>query len=162
MHTEFRRAKLPEEIRKLLLFDRKAFSLYPADWFEAQDWQACEPWWMIVNKRKIGCSAFERDVDFTDDIAEPAENSPSSGSLYIVSTGILPAFWGCGFGKLLKCWQITFARNEGFTRIVTNTRESNARMIALNEFFGFKLVRTTPNYYEGPSEATIVMERILK
>ncbi len=161
MQTEFRRAKLPEETRSLLLFDRKAFSIYPADWFEASDWQRCEPWWMTVNKKKIGCCAFQRDADFEDDIREQAGNPALPGSLYVVSTGILPAFWGRGFGRLLKCWQIAFARNQGFGRIVTNTRQSNKRMIALNQSFGFTLVRTTPGYYERPSEATVVMERVL-
>jgi ribosomal protein S18 acetylase RimI-like enzyme len=31
----------------------------------------------------------------------------------------------------------------------------------LNQKFGFKIVRTTPRYYEDPREATVVMERRL-
>ncbi|MDQ6735124.1 MAG: GNAT family N-acetyltransferase [Nitrospirota bacterium] len=113
---------------------------------------------MIIDRMKIGCCAFERHVDFQEDIREDGDNPALRGSLYIVSTGILPAFTRQGFGQLLKCWQISYARHHGFTRIVTNTRESNKLMIVLNEKFGFKTLRTTSDYYEDPFEPTVVME----
>lgn len=97
---------------------------------------------MIVDGRKIGCCAFEAQRK----------------TLYIASTGILPAFRRQGFGDLLKCWQIAFARRGGFNRLITNSRKSNKAMIMLNEKFGFKIIRTTANYYQSPSEATVVME----
>jgi ribosomal protein S18 acetylase RimI-like enzyme len=31
-------------------------------------------------------------------------------------------------------------------------------MIALNERFGFRVIRTTPRYYSDPVESTVVME----
>ncbi|HXP87485.1 MAG TPA: LamG domain-containing protein [Bryobacteraceae bacterium] len=52
----------------------------------------------------------------------------------------------------------TDPRYHGFHRIVTNTRSRNARMIALNQEFGFRIVRTTPGYYSDPKDATVVME----
>jgi ribosomal protein S18 acetylase RimI-like enzyme len=45
---------------------------------------------------------------------------------------------------------------------VTNTRKSNAAMIALNERFGFCIARTTPGYYEEPAEEAVFMELKLK
>jgi ribosomal protein S18 acetylase RimI-like enzyme len=57
----------------------------------------------------------------------------------------------------MKCWQIAYARQHKFKRIATNSRKSNKPMIALNKKFGFKVIRTTPNYYESPPEATVVM-----
>jgi ribosomal protein S18 acetylase RimI-like enzyme len=63
-----------------------------------------------------------------------------------------------GFGGLLKSWQVLYARRHGFTRIITNTREGNRPIIGLNKKFGFKVLRTTPNYYEEPLEPTVVME----
>jgi ribosomal protein S18 acetylase RimI-like enzyme len=158
MNIEFRRAKKPREIRSLVLFDHKAFHRHPADWFDPAYWELLDSWWMIVDHRKVGCCAFETHVDFRDDVSEVEENSGLQGSLYIATTGILPRFQGMGFGDLLKCWQISFARYHGFTRIVTNTRKSNRSMIMLNKKFGFKILRTTPNYYENPREATMVME----
>jgi ribosomal protein S18 acetylase RimI-like enzyme len=158
MHTQFRRAIKPAEIRRLVTFDHQVFHQYPSDWFHREDWQIYESWWMMIDSRKIGCCAFERHVDFQHDIREDGENPPLRGSLYIVTTGILPRFRGLGFGSLLKCWQISFARRHGFTRVVTNTRKSNKSIIGLNKKFGFKVLRTTSAYYEDPAEPTVVME----
>jgi len=110
---------------------------------------------------KIGCCAFGLHIDFKEDIHPDKENPHRRGSLYIASTGILPQFRRKGFGTLLKSWQLSYARHHGFSRIVANTRKSNKAMIRLNQKFGFKIVRTTPRYYEDPREATVVMERRL-
>jgi len=156
MVTAFREALVPDEIRSLVIFDHKAFADYKADWFDAKDWASCESWWMIVNGIKLGCCAFDRDADFQErydpDIRRRA------GSLYIASTGILPRFRGKGFGDLMKRWQISYARFHGFKRIVTNTRENNQPMIRLNRKHGFKVIRTSPGYYENPPERVVVME----
>jgi ribosomal protein S18 acetylase RimI-like enzyme len=159
MHTEFRRAVTPKEVRSLVIFDHKAFDEYPGDWFDQGAWQIYESWWMIVGGRKIGCCAFARHTDFKEDLKPHKDNPHRRGSLYIATTGILPQFQGMGFGNLLKSWQLSYARHHGFSRIVTNTRKSNKAMIKLNEKFGFQIIRTTPGYYEDPREATVVMER---
>ena len=150
MKTEFRKAEIPKDLRSLVAFDRKVFSLN--DSFTPSDWKTCEAYWLLVNDRKVGCCAFVRNSDIDE---------PRKGSLYIMTTGILPGFQGKGFGALLKSWQIAFARHHGFTRIVTNSRESNAAMHALNKRFKFKVVRKIPHYYNSPDEATIVMELLL-
>jgi ribosomal protein S18 acetylase RimI-like enzyme len=152
---------MAKERRSLVIFDHKAFGQYPADWFGREDWENVEAWWMIVNNVKVGCCAFQRHVDFQEDIREERDNPRLRASLYIATTGILPRFRGLGLGTLLKGWQISYGRSRGFKRIVTNTRESNAPMIALNSKFGFKVLRTTANYYQSPDEPTVVMERRL-
>jgi ribosomal protein S18 acetylase RimI-like enzyme len=144
LKISFKRADVRKEIRSLLAFDRKAFAAYPGDWFEPADWESCEPWWMLLDGRKVGCCAFAR-------------HTPRRGSLFISTTGILPGLQGKGLGRLLKCWQIAFARHHGFKRIVTNTRSSNQKMIELNRKFGFKTLRKLPRYYSDPVEATVVM-----
>ena len=157
MKTEFRRADVPRELRRLVRFDHKAFREYPADWFDRAMWLECEAWWMFVDGRRTGCCGFQRHVDFREDI-DNAGNPHSHGCLYIVTTGILPQFRRRGLGRLLKSWQIAYALRHGFTRIVTNTRRSNRAMIRLNQNFGFKIIRTTPGYYARPRESTVVME----
>jgi ribosomal protein S18 acetylase RimI-like enzyme len=159
MKTEFRKAITPKEIRSLVLFDHKAF--HRADWFPRDDWSAYESWWMIVDGQKVGCCAFELHKDFQDDVREDGENLDLRRSLYIATTGILRQLRRRGFGALLKCWQISYARHHGFSRIVTNTRQSNKAIIELNKKFGFQVIRTTPNYYEEPCESTVVMEVLL-
>lgn len=145
-------------MKSLIRFDHQTFRAYPADWFDEEDWKAYDTWWMIVSGRKVGCCAFEPHIDFREDISARAENPRRINSLYIVSTGILPACQGAGLGSLLKCWQIAYARQQGFTRVITNTRTSNRRMIRLNRKFGFHVLRTTPGYYANPREGTVVME----
>ena len=47
-----------------------------------------------------------------------------------------------------------YARNYGFTRIVTNHRASNRQMIELNGKFGFRIVRRrTAIYYQDAERA---------
>ena len=156
MKTEFRRAYPAAEIRSLMAFDRKVFP--PSDLFDADYWKACVVYWLIVDGVKVGCCAFEEHVDFQDDVAAGGINPPLKGALYIASTGILPKFQGRGFGTLLKSWQICYARRRGFKRLLTNTRSRNKRIISLNRKFGFRILRTTPGYYSGPTDATVVME----
>jgi len=158
MHTEVRPAILPEELRSLVLFDHKAFAEYPSDWFGPLHWQLYQPWWLILDGRKVGCCAFEHQVDFRGDAPDDNQTPLRKGSLYIASTAIIPDSRGRGLGTLFKSWQISYARLHGFNRIVTNTRKSNKPMIRLNQKFGFKITRTIPNYYFDPPESTVVME----
>ena len=154
MHTEFRRARVPQELRNLLAFDRKIFCA--ADRFTWANWREYKTFWMLIDGKKVGCCAFMEHVDFREDINQA--NPPRTGSLYITTTGIHPKYQGLGYGQLLKAWEIAYAYRHGFTRIVTNTRKQNKRMIELNLQFGFRRRRTTANYYAEPTDATVVME----
>jgi ribosomal protein S18 acetylase RimI-like enzyme len=155
MTTEFRRAVLPDELKRLVAFDHKVFR--KADWFTKSDWNRCESYWMIVDGVVVGCCGFQHHADFQD--GSELENPPRRGSLFISTTGVLPRFQSKGFGRLLKSWQIAYARHHGFTRIVTNHRASNRQMIELNRKFGFRIIRRRKAvYYEGPEEPTVVME----
>jgi ribosomal protein S18 acetylase RimI-like enzyme len=156
MKTEFRKAIVPAELRSLQAFDRKVFR--KSDLFPASYWKICESYWMLIDGVKVGCCAFEKHVDFQQDIRPDGRNPRMEGSLYISTTGILPRFQGRGLGHLMKQWQIVYARHYGFTRIVTNTRKRNAAMIALNQKFDFQKVRSTSRYYSEPTDATVVME----
>jgi ribosomal protein S18 acetylase RimI-like enzyme len=159
LKIEFRQATIPDELRSLVAFDRKVF---PADCFPASEWRHYESWWLLLNQRKVGCCAFEPNVDFQDDFNPGTGNPKLPGSLYIASTGILPRYQHQGLGQLFKSWQLAYAQRRRYTRIVTNTRRSNAAMIALNRKFGFRIIRTTRAYYANPTEATVVMECRLK
>jgi ribosomal protein S18 acetylase RimI-like enzyme len=155
MKTEIRRVILPRELRSLQAFDRKVFS--EADCFPAEYWSTLESYWLLVDGRKAGCCAFEKHVDFQEDLREDGRNVRRHGSLYIATTGIAPAFQGQGWGRLLKSWELAYARHNGFRRVITNARKSNAAMIALNRRFGFRVIRTTRGYYADPTESTVVM-----
>ena len=149
MNIEFLRATLPGDIPALVAMDAQIFAAYPADLFTPDIWEDLDTYWMLADGQRIGCSAFVTNAN--------ADLHPAPGCLYIMTTGILPEFQGRGFGTQQKAWQIAFARERHFTRIVTNTRESNARMIALNQKFGFRQIQLVPAFYPEPEEASVVM-----
>ena len=146
MELEFRRVDVEKELRRLRDFDRRVFP--KADLFPASFWRAAEVYWMLVDGKRVGCCALQEELETT-------------GVLAISSSGILPAWQGIGLGRVMKAWQIAYARRHGYGRVVTETRESNARMIRLNESFGFKIVGTTPGCYYDPDEAAVEMELLL-
>ncbi|MBZ5520738.1 MAG: GNAT family N-acetyltransferase [Acidobacteriia bacterium] len=151
MTLEFRKARIPEEIPALCEFDRRIFHEYPGDLFSAETWRHLETYWLIADGEIVGCSAFVHHVDY--------DESPRHGTLYIMTTGVLPEYRNRGYGKAQKEWQIEYARRHKFKRIVTNSRQSNTRMIALNQQYGFKIRGLAPNYYRNPVEAAVVLER---
>ncbi len=150
MKIEFRKAIVPQEIEALCKFDQIAFQSFPADLFDAEEWAQYESYWMIVDGRTVGCSAFLHDVDY--------DERPRPKCLWIVSTGILPKARGRGLGSKLKEWQLEYARQRGFEVIVTNMRQTNTPIIRLNQKFGFTTRELVPGYYSDPEEAAVVME----
>src|ERR1035441_6700894 len=150
MNVEFRKAIIPDEIEALWKFDHIAFEPFPADLFDAEDWAQYESYWMIVDGTTVGCSAFLHDVDY--------DEQPRPKCLWILSPGGLAEGQGQGLGSVQKKWQIEYARQRGFEFIVTNMRQSNNRIIRLNEKFGFKPRELVPGYYDDPDEAAVVME----
>jgi GNAT superfamily N-acetyltransferase len=157
MELEFRRAVLPEEAGELWEMD---VTIFGKDAFRQEDWLSLESYWVVVDGRVAGCAAFVHDVEFQEDLRDDGENAAQRGTVYIQSTGLLHAYRGKGLGKRIKAWQIEYAKRNGFRRMVTNCRESNAAMISINEKYGFRAIRSTPGYYED-GEATVVMELLL-
>ena len=153
MKIEFRRSILPAELDDLLECDRRIFGAFPADLFPPDVWSNLESYWMFADGVKAGCCAFERNCDY-DGRVRP-------GYLYIASTGVLPEFQGKGLGRKQKEWEIDYAREHGFTAIVTHMRKSNLKMRSLNESFGFKFRCFEPDYYTTPDEPAVVMELLL-
>lgn len=157
MVLEFRKAVLPVEAAELWKVDVEIFGV---DAFAPEDWLSLESYWIVVDGRVAGCAAFIHDVEFGEDLLGDGENVEQRGTLYIQSTGLRREYRGQGLGTRVKEWQIEYARRNGFRRMVTNCRESNAAMIAINERSGFRAIRKTPGYY-ADGEATVVMELML-
>lgn len=108
---------------------------------------------MVVDGTTIGCSAFGHNIDFG--------GAKRLGCIWIQSTGILPEFQGKGYGLKQKQWQLEYAKKNGFSLVVTNMRQSNARIIHLNEKLGFTprgFRPIVPGVYSDPEEASLVME----
>lgn len=150
MKVEFRKVVLPDEIDALCAFDRQAFAEFPGDLFSPEEWLQFESHWMIVDGVIVGCSAVVRNQDY--------DETPRPGALWIASTGILPEHRCKGYGKMLKRWQVDYAKKLGFRVIVTNMRQSNERIIRLNEKLGFTEREHSLDYYSEPTEDSVVME----
>jgi len=154
---QFRKALLPHDASALSNLD---VAIFGRDAFDQALWLILESYWILVDGSVAGCAAFIHHADFQEDLREDAQNAPQPGTFYIQSTGLLPQYRGQGLGHRIKAWQIEYAKQNGFRRIVTNCRESNAAMISINKKSGFQRTRTTPDYYED-GEATVVMELLL-
>ena len=137
--------------------DRKIFG---DDAFEKDQWPDYEAWWILLDGRKIGSCAFQLHKDFQKN-PDKDTNPKRPGTLYIATTGILPKLQGFGFGKLMKVWQIVYARHWQFRRVVTNCRKSNKTIIKLNRELGFTNLMVVPKYYPDPQEDAVVMELVL-
>jgi ribosomal protein S18 acetylase RimI-like enzyme len=158
MVLEFRKAVLPEEALELWRMD---IAIFGKDAFQREDWLSLESYWVVLDGLVAGCAAFVHDADFQENLREDGQNATQPGTVYIQSTGLLRAYRGQGLGKRIKAWQIEYAKRNGFRRMVTNCREGNVVMIAINEKYGFRIIRTTPGYY-GDGEATVVMELLVE
>jgi GNAT superfamily N-acetyltransferase len=158
MTLEFRKATLPQDAAELWKLDVEIFGV---DAFALEDWLSLESYWILVDGRVAGCAAFIHDVEFGEDLLGDGKNVDQRGTLYIQSTGLRREHRGRGLGTRVKEWQIEYARRNGFVRMVTNCREGNAAMIAINERFGFRAIRKTEGYY-ADGEATVVMELVLE
>jgi GNAT superfamily N-acetyltransferase len=134
MTLEFRKATLPQDSAELWKLDVEIFGV---DAFALEDWLSLESYWILVDGRVAGCAAFIHDVEFGEDLLGDGKNVDQRGTLYIQSTGLRRDYRGQGLGKRVKEWQIEYARRNGFVRMVTNCREGNAAMIAINESLAF-------------------------
>jgi len=143
-------------MRALMSFDRATFDA--ADRFDAGYWREIVAYWMIVDGAKAGCTGFEPNVDFTEDLRPDRSNTAKNGSLYLATLAIHPRFRRNGFGRLLMEWQTCYARHNGFRRLVANVRSRNAPILALTRKFGFKPIRKSAGYYFGPADSTTVIE----
>src|SRR3989338_4087397 len=113
------------------------------DAFNTPDlWEGLEAFFIVVNGLIVGSTALRHDTDTAENYEADYVDLP--GSLYIVSTGILPEWQGKGVGSKAKAWQISYARAYGFAKIVTNARASNMKSVRLNQKFGFQIVQSIP------------------
>jgi GNAT superfamily N-acetyltransferase len=160
MQIELRKTSLPEDAPLLREIDVRIFG--ENDAFEEDYWLGLESYWIVADGQIAGSTAFSHHVDFQEDVRQDEENVPQEGTLYLETTGILSEYRRKGLGAWVKIWQIEYARRNGFERIVTNCRESNSKMISINQRYGFKVMRITPAYYGEPVESTVVMELLLQ
>lgn len=145
------------EIAALVALDEQIFLPTSEDPFTESQWRSFESFWIVRDGKKVGSFSFCPNKDVWN---PPEADAPPDreGSLYLVSTGILHEYQGQGIGNKVREWQIAYAKQKGFSRIVTNHRQNNARIIHLSEKYGFKKIADIPHYYHDPDESAVVME----
>ena len=156
MEISIRRVR-PDEMGLLCELDIKIFG---SDGFDSpEDWEGLEIFFITKDQQIIGSMALRHDTDVAEHYSADYKELP--GSLYIVSTALLPEWQNQGIGKKAKAWQVRYAKVQGFGRVITNARVSNVRSINLNQHFGFKAIRVIPAWYDEPEEDTLVLELML-
>ena len=146
----------PDEMGLLCELDVKIFG--DEDAFNTPDlWEGLEAFFVVVNGLIVGSTALRHNTDVAE--SYEADYAELHGSLYIVSTGIVPEWQGQGIGSKVKEWQVDYAQAHRFARIVTNARTSNTRSIKLNQKLGFQIIQSIPGWYGD--ESTVVLERKL-
>lgn len=141
MDLHIQRANIRTEIKSIMRMDRTIFS---ADAFDEQDqWRGLKVFWVMLGQKKIGTISFAHGFDYAEDGSEieVPEN------LYIVSTGILPTHQGKGYGLVAKTYELAYARHHGFQRVSTTCRQSNERILKMNQRFGFRKAHLIREYY---------------
>lgn len=154
MQINIRRVR-PDEMGLLCELDEKIFD---EDAFRTPDlWEGLEAFFIEADGSIVGSTALRHNTDIAESYDADYVDLP--GSIYIVSTGLLPEWQRKGIGSKIKAWQIKHAQTCGFARIVTNARSSNAGSIRLNQKFDFQIIRSIPGWYGD--EDTVVMELML-
>ncbi len=157
MNLEISRADPRKDALLLLQLDRKTFS--EADAFKnASIWIGLQCFFLRHNDKPIASFALALDRDhrwkFDRKIQAPQ-------SIFIVTTGILPEYQNMKLGRLIKEFQIVYARLNNFKKIESTARASNVRIISLNKKFGFEKTLVIPKFYKNPEEDMVVLGRVL-
>jgi len=150
------RATNNDDIPLLAELDKAIY--LPADAFSEEDFMDPDykNFLLFLDNIPIGSTVLAPHKTVAESYSAPLPSA--EGTLYIISTAILPQFQRSGFGSIVKAWQIAYARRNNFQRIVTNTRVSNRGSIALNQKFKFRITRVITNYYSDPSEDAFALE----
>lgn len=127
----------------------------PSEAFRPEDFEHLLCFWLYVNGELAGSTQMGEHKDRST----REGYQPMPANLYVAGTQILPLMQGKGLGKIVKAWQISYARMNGFERITTNCRASNRRMLAINHLFGFEMFDRLNGYYLDPEEPGVRLER---
>lgn len=150
----FTRARLPQDARALSEMDARIF-VGSEDAFGPDDWNGLEVFWVTVCGERAGTIAFRRDCG---GCTHDWEYFDQEGSLYVVSTGILPEYRCMGLGIVLKAFEVWYARKHGFETVVSHARASNTASIAMNLKLGFEITERIKDQYTDPTEDAVKLE----
>jgi len=141
-----------------LLMKLEAKSFSPSACFDEETWKGYMGCLIGCDDQSVGTMALGCDIapgdTYDQDISSP-------GSLFLASINVQPESAGQGIASFALDWLANWAQMEGFRRIVSNFRPTNAASRHLHEKAGFTEVRRIPNFYKDPAEDAIEVEKIL-
>lgn len=158
MDIQIQKADPVKDMRHLcqmdwIIFDSEAF-IFP------EHWNGLECFLVLVDGERAGSFAFRHNSAIARGYDDEYPDVP--GSLYIVTTGLLPEFQRQGIGSFVKKWQIDYAKSHDFEVINTHCRAGNRASYRLNTKYGFVYIGRINDYYDEPTEDAIVLELRLK
>ena len=151
-----RRVSTQREHELLVDMDRRMFR--PSDMFGIKDFQQGLCWLIVCNGEPAGSIVMLPDIDLDSE----AHEIVMPKSLYIASTGILPAWQRHRLGSIAKAFELSYAKTHGFTTMVTMCRSRNAAMLRINERFGFVPRHCVPDVYDQPRDDAVVLELLVR
>jgi len=154
-----KRAYINRELKDILASEKKLFRFASDRADDASYWKGARVYW-ITNAAgvKVGRVDVAPHMRFTDG----EDWSRAEGWLYVQSFALYGKLKEDRFreiGSAVITWLTEYAVVHGLTGISTNERQTNnAKLVELYQSFGFKEVRTIPDYFEGPEELCVVLE----
>jgi len=139
-------ADLADDPRPLFELDAETTSDEPSDVdTEFTDYEAWieENWKHPLLDRELTTVAF---ADGRPAAFSTACTDAATGRYATAMTGTARAFRGRGLAKLAKNHSLHRARAAGFTRALTGNDTDNGPMLAINKWFGYRIVATEVRY----------------
>jgi len=80
----------------------------------------------------------------------------------VLDVAVAPEARRTGIGEAMLATAVQYAREHGAEKVWLEVRAGNAPALGLYEKYGFLRVGLRKNYYAGPPEDAVLMERKLK
>lgn len=138
----------------------------------AGDTYAYDPHWSSDEARKVwveappGQTVVASDGSLVLGTAKMGPNRPGPGShVATASFMVAPETRGCGVGRALGDYVLSWAREQGYAAMQFNAVvESNLAAVHLWQELGFKIIGTVPEAFEHPTLGRVglhIMHRFL-
>src|SRR3989344_2091641 len=110
-----------EDVRLLTMLDKRIFNADDA--FVPEDFSNYACFLVQADGVPVGSVVLGEHLTVGSGFEE--KEPIELGTLYIVSMGVVPEYQGCGIGNFEEAWEIEYAREKGFRKVVTNARQGN-------------------------------------
>jgi ribosomal-protein-alanine N-acetyltransferase len=130
---------------------------------EAARWSERATWEILESPRILAFVAFPTVAHEAADqqIVAFAVGRIVAGEAEVLNVAVLKSHRQIGLAKALVTTLLSEFERESVTRVFLEVRESNYAASELYRRMGFSAVGRRPGYYQDPSEAALIFEKLL-